>query len=151
MKHQIVCFEELIAPLSRGKVMVVVECLNIEGCEQPDIMNELAQVMNLGYGTDYDDWEDFLDYGFVVFESDNKSEFVTEATLLIDYLRNEKFQAVIQADLFVDGVHLASSWTGDPDVLDIADTVPKSAKSKSVVIRFPVEKINRRNDTDIKN
>ena len=142
-------FEELIAPLSQGKVMVVVECLNIEGCEQPQVMEELSELMNLGFGNGYDDWEDFLDYGFVVIEGDNNQEFLTEATVLIDYLRNEKFQTVIQADLFVDGILLDSSWTGDPEVWSAMNNVPK--QTKSVVIRFPVEKIKRHKDTDIKN
>lgn len=149
MKHRIMSFEELIAPLSQGKVMVVVECLNIEGCEQPQVMEELSELMNLGFGNGYDDWEDFLDYGFVVIEGDNNQEFLTEATVLIDYLRNEKFQTVIQADLFVDGILLDSSWTGDPEVGSAMNNAPK--QTKSVVIRFPVEKIKRRKDTDIKN
>jgi len=149
LKHRIISFEELIAPLSKGKAMVVVECLNIEGCENPDIMNEVSEILNLGFGTGYDDWEDFLDYGFVVVEGECKPENITEATLLIDYLRNEKFQALIQADLFVDGILHASSWTGDPEVWNIAEPLQKPAKS--VVIRFPVEKVNRRKDTDINN
>ena len=129
--------------------MVVVECLNIEGCERPEIMAELAELLNLGFGTGCDDWEDFLDYGFVLIEGENKQEYVTEATLLIDYLRNEKFQAMIQADLFVNGFLMASSWTGGPELWNIADTAPKPAKS--VVLRFPVEKINRYKDKDSKN
>ena len=149
MKHRIVSFEELIAPLSLGKVMLVVECLNIEGCEEPSVMEDLTKVMNLGFGAGYDDWEDFLDYGFVVIEGENKQEFVTEAMLLIDYLRNKKYQAVLQADLFVDGVLLASSWTGDPEVWNIVNEVPKA--TKSVVIRFPLEKIKRRIDPGHKN
>ena len=148
LKHQILTFEELIAPLSRGKVMVVVECLNIEGCEQPEIRGELAELLNLSFGTGYDDWEEFLDYGFVLIEGENKQEFVTEATLLIDYLRNDKFQAMIQADLFVDGFLTASSWTGEPEVWNIGSTAPKPAKS--VVLRFPVERINRNKDKDSK-
>ena len=48
MKHAVVSFEELIAPLSRGKVLVLVECLNIEGCEEPDIMQELSELLDLG-------------------------------------------------------------------------------------------------------
>jgi len=108
--------------------MVVVECLNIEGCEQPEIMAELAELLNLGFGTGDDDWEDFLDYGFVLIEGDNKQEFVLEATSLIDYLRKEKFQAMIQADLFVDGFLMASSWMGGPELWNIADTAPKACQ-----------------------
>ena len=78
MEHRILAFEELIAPLSYKKVMLVVECLSIEGCESPDIMSELTEVMNLGFGSEYDEWEDFLDFGFVLLCStgaeDNKSE-----------------------------------------------------------------------------
>jgi hypothetical protein len=149
LKHRIVSFEELIAPLSQGKVMLVVECLSIEGCEQPGIMDDLSRILNLGVGAEYDDWEDFLDFGFVVKEGENKLEDLTEATLLIEYLSNEKFQSVIQADLFVDGILHASSWTGNTEAWGMTDNIPKSAKS--VVIRFPVEKIKRRKDTDFKN
>lgn len=146
MKQRIVTFEELIAPLSNGKVMVVVECLSIDGCEQPDIMGEVSAILNLRFSNDYDDWEDFLDCGFVVMEGDCKPEFITEASLLIDYLRNEKFQAVIQADLFVDGVHQDSSWSGEPEAWNKQDAVSKPAKS--VVIRFPVEKTKRHKDSE---
>jgi hypothetical protein len=149
LKHLIVTFEELIAPLSKGKVMVVVECLCIEACEQPDIMDELSAILNLGFGTGYDEWDDFLNYGFVVIEGESSPEFMTEVTLLIDYLRNEKFRSLIQADLFVDGVLQASSWTMDLEGMNKPDAFMQPAKS--VVIRFPMEKIKRRKDTDIKN
>ena len=148
MEHRIVSFEELIAPLSRRKVMVVVECLNIEGCDQPDIMDELTEIMHLEFGATYDDWEDFLDYGFVVFEGENIPEFVAEANAMINRLRHEKFQAVIQSDLFVDGLLLASSWTGESE---ISDSAALGKPVKSVVIQFPVEKINRRKEPKIEN
>ena len=149
MKHAIVSFEELVAPLSQGKVLVLVECLSIEGCERPDIMNELADILNLGFNSGFDDWEDFLDYGFLVIEGELHAENETEAALLIDYLRNEKFRDVVQADLFVDGVLQDSSWNGEPEVWDIHAEKPKV--DKSVVIRFPVEKVNRRKDPGSKN
>jgi hypothetical protein len=137
-------FEELIAPLSHKKVMLVVECLSIDGCESPDIMHELMEVMNLGFNAEYDEWEDFLDYGFVVIEGAPTSENVAEASLLIDYLRNEKFQPLIQADLFVDGVLLSSSWTGSSTSEPIMEPIVKPVKS--VVIRFPLERLGRRRD-----
>ena len=144
MQHRILAFEELIAPLSHKKVMLVVECLSIDGCESPDIMNELMEVMNLGFSSEYDEWEDFLDYGFVVIEGAPTTENVAEASLLIDYLRNEKFQPLIQADLFVDGVLLSSSWTGNPTSEPTMDPIFKPVKS--VVIRFPLERLGRRSD-----
>ena len=144
MKHRIVAFEDLIAPLSNGKILLLVECLNIEGCEQPGIMGELSELLNLGYGEDYDDWEDFLNFGFVLLEWENKPEQETEANLMIDYLRNDKFQELVQADLFIDGTYMDTSWSGDPEVWDIGQLEKKS--DKSVVIRFPVEKINRRKE-----
>ena len=149
MKHAVVSFEELIAPLSRGKVLVLVECLNIEGCEEPDIMQELSELLDLGFASGFDDWEDFLDYGFLVIEGELQDENKAEANLLIDYLRNDKFRDVVQADLFVDGVLQDSSWNGEPTLWNISTEKPKSGKS--VVIRFPVEKINRRKDSENKN
>jgi len=124
--------------------MLVIECLSIDGCESPDIMNELMEVMNLGFSSEYDEWEDFLDYGFVVIEGAPTSENVAEASLLIDYLRNEKFQPLIQADLFVDGVLLSSSWTGSPTNEPAMEAIVKPVKS--VVIRFPLERLGRRSD-----
>ncbi|NMC32872.1 MAG: hypothetical protein GYA36_10530 [Veillonellaceae bacterium] len=144
MKHRILSFEELIAPLSKGKLMLVVECLNIEGCDQPEIMAELSEVLSLGYGEDFDDWEDFLDFGFVVVEEENRPDYVAEAHLLIDYLKNEKFQPLIQADLFIDGILTASSWNGEPEVWNIAESVEKP--KNSVIIRFPLERISRRQE-----
>ena len=149
MKHAIVSFEELVAPLSQGKVLVLVECLSIEGCEQTDIMNELVEVLDLGFQSGFDEWEDFLDYGFLVIEGELHPENETEAALLIDYLRNDKFRDVVQADLFVDGILQDSSWNGEPAVWDIHAEKPKA--DKSVVIRFPVEKINRHKDPGNKN
>jgi len=71
---------------------------------------------------------------------------ITEAGLLIDLLRQTKFQPLIQADLFVDGFLRASSWTGDSDPWSAAED--KVKLTKSVVIRFPVEKTKKRNDTE---
>lgn len=145
LKHAIVSFEELIAPLSQGKLLVLVECLSIEGCEQPDVMKELAEILDMGFGSGFDDWEDFLDYGFLVIEGELTTDNETEAALLIDYLRNEKFREVVQADLFVDGLLQDSSWNGEPSIWDISSKKPKV--DKSVVIRFPVEKIKRHKDS----
>ena len=144
MKHRIISFEELVAPLSQAKVMVVVECLNFEACDNPEIMAELSEILNLEFGPDYDEWEDFLDFGFVIVESEPTEENKTEAALLIDYLRNEKFREAIQADFFVDGILMDSSWNGDQEIWNVNADRPKPIKS--VVIRFPVEKTNRRKD-----
>lgn len=126
--------------------MLVVECLSIDGCENPDIMNELMEVMNLGFGSEYDEWEDFLDFGFVVIEGAPTSENIAEASSLIEYLRHEKFQPLIQADLFVDGVLLSSSWTGMPEGGAVFEPVSKPVKS--VVIRFPLERVGRRSEPE---
>ena len=148
MNRAIVSFEDLIAPLSKGKVMLLIECLSIEDCEQPDIMADLAELLDLGFGPGFDDWEDFLSFGFLVVEDEIKPENETEATLVIDYLRNEKFRDIIQADLFIDGVLQDSSWNGEPELWDIVEKKPKG--DKSVIIRFPIEKINRHKDPGIK-
>ena len=151
MEHRILAFEELIAPLSYKKVMFVVECLSIEGCESPDIMSELTEVMNLGFGSEYDEWEDFLDFGFVVIEGAPTAENIAEASLLVDYLRHERFQPLIQADLFVDGVLLGSSWSGNQSAESVNQPVPKQVKPvKSVLIRFPLERVARHSETDSK-
>ena len=149
MEHRILAFEELIAPLSYKKVMLVVECLSIEGCESPDIMSELTEVMNLGFGSEYDEWEDFLDFGFVVIEGAPTAENIAEASLLVDYLRHERFQPLIQADLFVDGVLLGSSWSGNQSAESVNQPVPKQVKPvKSVLIRFPLERVARHSEKD---
>ena len=151
MEHRILAFEELIAPLSYKKVMLVVECLSLEGCESPDIMSELTEVMNLGFGSEYDEWEDFLDFGFVVIEGAPTAENIAEASLLVDYLRHERFQPLIQADLFVDGVLLGSSWSGNQSAESVNQPVPKQVKPvKSVLIRFPLERVARHSETDSK-
>ena len=151
MEHRILAFEELIAPLSYKKVMLVVECLSSEGCESPDIMSELTEVMNLGFGSEYDEWEDFLDFGFVVIEGAPTAENIAEASLLVDYLRHERFQPLIQADLFVDGVLLGSSWSGNQSAESVNQPVPKQVKPvKSVLIRFPLERVARHSETDSK-
>ena len=151
MEHRILAFEELIAPLSYKKVMLAVECLSIEGCESPDIMSELTEVMNLGFGSEYDEWEDFLDFGFVVIEGAPTAENIAEASLLVDYLRHERFQPLIQADLFVDGVLLGSSWSGNQSAESVNQPVPKQVKPvKSVLIRFPLERVARHSETDSK-
>ena len=90
-----------------------------------------------------------MDYGFLVIEGELQDENKAEANLLIDYLRNDKFRDVVQADVFVDGVLQDSSWNGEPTLWNISTEKPKSGKS--VVIRFPVEKINRRKDSENKN
>ena len=151
MEPRILAFEELIASLSYKKVMLVVECLSIEGCESPDIMSELTEVMNLGFGSEYDEWEDFLDFGFVVIEGAPTAENIAEASLLVDYLRHERFQPLIQADLFVDGVLLGSSWSGNQSPESVNQPVPKQVKPvKSVLIRFPLERVARHSETDSK-
>ena len=151
MEHRILAFEELIAPLSYKKVMLVVECLSIQGCESPDIMSELSEVMNLGFGSEYDEWEDFLDFGFVVIEGAPTAENIAEASLLVDYLRHERFQPLIQADLFVDGVLLGSSWSGNQSAESVNQPVPKQVKPvKSVLIRFPLERVARHSEIDSK-
>lgn len=148
LNRAIVSFEDLIAPLSKGKTLLLIECLSIEGCEQPDIMSDLSELLDLGFGPDFDDWDDFLNLGFFVMEGEIKPENENEAALMIDYLRNEKFRDIVQADLFIDGVLMQSSWDGAPVLWDISE--PKPKRDKSVVIRFPIEKINRRKEPEHK-
>lgn len=145
LRKSILSFEDLIAPMSKGKVLLLIECLSIEECEEPDIMTDLSELLDLGFGPGFDDWDDFLNFGFLLMEGVIQSEDEAEATLIIDYLRNEKFRDIIQADLFVDGVLKDSSWSGEPELWDIGAEKPRE-NSKSVVIRFPIEKINRRKD-----
>ena len=147
LKHRIVAFEELVAPLSQGKVMLVVECLSFESCDKPELRAELSKLLNLESGTDYDEWEEFLDYGFVVVESELTAENRKAAILLLDYLKDEKFINGIQADLFVEGEFLDSSWNGKPEICKASEI--KQKPLKSVVIRFPVEKTNRCKDNGI--
>jgi hypothetical protein len=148
LNRAIVSFEDLIAPLSKGKVLLLIECLNVEECEQPELMTDLSELLDLGFGPGFDDWDDFLGFGFLVMEGEIKPENETEAALVLDYLRNEKFRDVIQADLFVDGALQDSSWNGEPELWDMATQKPKDGKS--VVIRFPIEKINRHKDPGVK-
>lgn len=150
LNRTIISFEDLVAPLSKGKVLLLIECLSIDGCEQPDIMNDLSELLNLQFGPGFDEWDDFLGFGFFVLEGEIKPEHESEATLIIDYLRHEKFRDVIQADLFVDGVLQDSSWNGEPELWDIAPDKPEPKAEKSVVIRFPIEKVNRHKDPKAK-
>ena len=114
-------------------------------------MSELTEVMNLGFGSEYDEWEDFLDFGFVVIEGAPTAENIAEASLLVDYLRHERFQPLIQADLFVDGVLLGSSWSGNQSAESVNQPVPKQVKPvKSVLIRFPLERVARHSEIDSK-
>jgi hypothetical protein len=144
LRHRIASFEELIAPLSKGKVLVLVECLNAEACEQPVIMRDLSQVLSLDVGSEYDEWDDFMDYGFVLIEDENTTETEAEASLLIDYLRNDKFREAVQGDLFIDGEFIDSSWDGEPQVWKASLETPPPVPS--VVIQFPFERVNRRKD-----
>ena len=134
----------MIAPLSIGRVLVVVECLNIDACMRPDIAKGVSELLDLKHGSRFDEWEDFLDFGFVLVEDEVTDANVAEGHLMIDYLRNDKYREFIQADLFVDGTHVASSWEDGPDLWteDAADK-----PNKSVVLRFPIEKIRRHHDS----
>jgi hypothetical protein len=148
LKHRIIDFVELIAPLSVGKIMVVMECLNVEECDHLEIMSELSEIMDLKVDDEYDEWEDFLEYGFVVKEGEPKPEVIAEALILIEYFRKERFQSLIQADLFVDGICQASSWNGEDCECKMPDKMLK--QTKSVLIRFPVEKTRQNTDVETK-
>lgn len=149
MRHSTQTFTELIAPMSINKVLVVVECLDPDGCDQPEIRSEIKDILDLGCVGGLDEWKDFLDAGFAVVEGPLSDENITEASLLIDFLRHQQFHLLLVGDLFINGEFEESSWEGDPSQQWIPKEKSATRKeNENVVLHFPVDRIKRRKDSE---
>lgn len=143
MKQRMISFEEFIAPLSRNKVMLVVECIDIIGCDSPEIRDEIGEILNLQFGPDCEEWEDFLDKGYIVLDAEINSENVAWCKKVVDLLQNcEDYYPIIQVDLFVDGALMRSSWQANS--ASCQDGPPQ--RYKTVVIPFPVDRRTKQQD-----
>lgn len=140
MKQRSLSFEELVAPISRNKAVLILEGIDLIGCDLPKIRDEIGALLNLEFSPDYDEWEDFLDNGFILLEGDLSPETIEWCEKAVELFQaNEEYNLLMQISFFVDGTLKNNTWKTD---LDIDRNIP-SKPFKTIVIPFPVERTNR--------
>ncbi len=92
---------ELIAPRSKGKVLLFLEAVDPVVCDEID--RSFSIFKRLGLGTESTEiFEDFLEHGMLAVHSEISSISKDEASRLVNYFRQEKFRNAIRATLFID-------------------------------------------------
>ena len=119
LQGQAVSFEELAAPWSKGKVLILVEMLDVHFCDQMD--NALAIIKGLELRSDGQNnlFDQFLQQGYLVMREEISQENKSRAIQIVDYFRQKSLQAAAKAYLFIDEELIEYSADNMASSLDI--------------------------------
>lgn len=92
---------ELIAPYSKGKVLVLLEAVDPVVCDQMDHFFSLFKKLGLS-AKSIAVFENFLEHGLLAIYAEISNTSKNEAVGLIDYFRQAEFKNAIRATLFID-------------------------------------------------
>ena len=124
-------FDELVTPLSKGKVFVLFELTDPALCDEMDCSLAVAQGLRLQLNAIPNILEEFLKHGYMVAESECSEENRRAAFELVDYFRQEKVRHAVRAYLFINLQFIGHSWDGvrrSPEAWDFPRTVrPQTA------------------------
>jgi len=117
LNYQATAFEELVKPLSHGKVLLLLEVTDPAQCDQMDYYHAILKGIGVGDGSGL--MEDLMDQGFLKFETGLSEESKRVAGAVVDYFRQKMLKDVIQAYLFVDSELVEHSSDGTISAHDV--------------------------------
>lgn len=121
LQSQAVTVEDLVAPLSRDSVFVLIEVLNAQICDQMDVSLEIIKGINLNSDSNGKIFDQFIEGGFLTCKSVISEENLARAGHLIDWFRQKKLRPAVRAYLFLDGrcmEHSGDSLASSYDVMN---------------------------------
>ncbi|HMM21862.1 MAG TPA: hypothetical protein PKA10_14180 [Selenomonadales bacterium] len=117
LNYQATAFEELVKPLSEGKVLLLLEVTDPAQCDQIDYYQAILKGIGASDGSSL--MENLLIRGFLKLETDLSDENKGMAEEIVDYFRQKMFKEVIRAYLFVDSQLAEHSCDGAVSAYDV--------------------------------
>jgi hypothetical protein len=115
--YKVTGFDEIVGPMSRGKVLVLLRVSDPARCDQIDCYQALLKGIGVAEGTLL--LESFLERGFLAAETTISEDSTHLANQVVDYFRGKKLQEAVQAYLFIDGNLVEHSGDGKPSVQEV--------------------------------
>ncbi|MGI6092141.1 MAG: hypothetical protein ACOYD5_03960 [Negativicutes bacterium] len=103
LESQAVSLEELVAPLSKGSVFLLVEVLDAETCDQMDVALTIIKGIDIKSDSTSDVFDGLLSHGYLTAKSNLSEEMIIKGSQIIDFFRQKKLRTSAKAYLFIDG------------------------------------------------
>lgn len=131
LESQAVPLDELVAPLSKGSVFLLVEVLDAQTCDQMDVALAIIKGMNLKSDSTGDIFDGLLKYGYLTAKSELSEEMKVQASQIVDYFRQKKIRTSAKAYLFLDGQCVENSGDNLASSYDVLEElrIPKYLES----------------------
>lgn len=104
MQKRATALTELLAPLSSGKVMLVLELLQPDLLDQLEQSLEFIQALELPMNSTQNTLDDFLIKRYMVLEDSLENFNQNEFTSTIQFFDQPKYKTMINAYFLVDGL-----------------------------------------------
>lgn len=112
-------FEGLLAPLSKGKILLLLEVLDPLAGDHFDCSMQIAQHLNISLDKIPNCYEDFMKSGYLLVENvvndDNKKWGIAS----LDFFRQNKIKRAVKAYLYINSAFIGHSCDGHSATLDI--------------------------------
>lgn len=116
-------FDELATPLSRNKIVLLVEIADPDRAEQLDLLPLMAGGLGLAGAVD-DMLEKTHDHNYLLAEAEISDKNKQASLAVIDYFRQSKIRDVVKAYLFIDEQLIENSRDGLPSMFDLLAQLP---------------------------
>jgi len=118
-------FDELATPLSRNKILLLIEIADPNRAEQIDLYSLILGGLGID-GTPGNVAEDFLDLGYLVAETEISERNRNICLGVVDSFRQSRIQDIAKAYLFIDEQLVEHSRDGLPSMFDLVAQLPAS-------------------------
>jgi hypothetical protein len=114
-----ISFDDLLSPLSRDKVFILLEVLDPVICEQFEHSVSIAKYLDIRLDTIPNEYEAFLKSGFGVIEKSLTNGNRDWAANTLDFFRQKNLRDAVKAYLFIDQSFIGHSRDGSTAILDV--------------------------------
>ena len=118
-----VSFDDLVSPLSRGKIFILLEVLDPLRCETLDCALAISSYLNIKIDKLPNDYEAFVSYGFMTIERNISEPNRIWSEAALDFFRQRKVREAVKACLFIDEELIGHSQDGHTSVFDILSDI----------------------------
>lgn len=118
-----VSFDDLVSPLSRKKILILLEVLDPLRCENLDCALAISAYLNIQIDKLPNDYEAFVSSGFMTIEHNISETSRTWSEAALDFFRQRKVRDAVKAYLFINEEFIGHSQDGHTSVFDILSDI----------------------------
>lgn len=121
LNYQAEPLEQILAPLSKNQIMVVLEALDPDLCDE---MGCSLKIMNgLGMNMEEETIDQFTTNKYLIARADINPEIINTAEEIVDYFRQTGLRNAVRALFFLDEMLIETSGDHHPSMLDLLQTL----------------------------